>query len=55
MTDIDYTKIDRLMVVDHSSKANPVGINYSKEGIAIEPSVQDGGRTLKIFVGDKND
>jgi hypothetical protein len=56
MLDLDWTKeITRFEVIDHTS-GDFRGRCYSKgwplDKIKIELSVQDGGRTLKVFVDD---
>lgn len=58
-TQIDETKITRLEVINHATNKMNVGrlLTLYKEledFEAIELSVQDGGRTLKIFLRDKD-
>lgn len=57
-TQIDETKITRLEVINHATNNMNVGriLTLYKEledFETIELSVQDGGRTLKIFLRDK--
>ena len=52
---IDESKISRVELIDHTKKAIAAGRHgrvYAQRGIAVELSVQDGGRTLKIFLDD---
>ena len=58
MKEIDETKITRLEVINHATDKNGLRIGraltvYKEMGDfnSIELSVQDGGRTLKIFLG----
>lgn len=44
---IDYTKLSRLTIVNHN-KAIPRVLE--EWGVNIKPSVQDEGRTLKLFL-----
>jgi len=47
-----YKKVTRVEVIDEKGRA------YTRTGVSVKPSVQDGGVTLKIFVkaskGSKN-
>jgi hypothetical protein len=47
---IDDSKITRVVFVDHYG-----GTLYSRSKIALALSVQDDGRTLKVFVRDQDD
>ena len=55
MKEIDETKINRIEIINHASNDHPIGrllVLYKEmfdfEGVEI--SIQDGGRTLKIFL-----
>lgn len=57
MTEIDETKITRIEVINHATSQNGNGIGrlltlYKEMGDfnTIEISIQDNGRTLKIFL-----
>ena len=57
MTEIDETIIDRVEIINHATAENGNGIGrlltlYKEMGDfnSIELSVQDGGKTLKIFL-----
>lgn len=55
-TQIDETKITRLEVINHATNDHAIGrllTFYEEDFDSIELSVQDGGRTLKIFLRDK--
>lgn len=59
-TQIDETKITRLEVINHATDNHPIGrlLTLYKElddFDHIELSVQDGGKTLKIFLVRKNE
>jgi hypothetical protein len=47
----DLSKVDRFEVIDHSKDLK--GKCYFKHDCSIELSLQDGKRTLKVFVNDK--
>jgi hypothetical protein len=56
MKEIDETKITRLEVINHTKNDYAIGrllTLYKELGDfnGIEISIQDGGRTLKIFLG----
>lgn len=44
----DDSKITRFEVIDENGRA------YTRWDVKVEVSIQDGGRTMKIFVHDKN-
>jgi len=57
MTEIDETKINRVEIINHATAKNGNGIGrlltlYKEMGDfnTIEISIQDNGRTLKIFL-----
>jgi hypothetical protein len=57
MTEIDETKINRVEIINHATTENGNGIGrlltlYKEMGDfnSIELSIQDGGKTLKIFL-----
>lgn len=55
MKEIDETKINRLEIINHASNDYPIGrlLTLYKEMSnfnGIEISIQDGGKTLKIFL-----
>ncbi len=55
MKEIDETKINRIEVINHATNELPIGrllALYKLMGDfeSIEISVQDGGKTLKIFL-----
>jgi hypothetical protein len=57
-TQIDETKITRLEVINHATNDHAIGrlltlYKELKDFDNIELSVQDGGRTLKVFLRDK--
>jgi hypothetical protein len=52
-TPINYDAITRLEIIDHRKTANPAGRAFVAWNAALTPSVQDNGRTLKIFVTDE--
>lgn len=59
-TQIDETKITRLEVINHATDNHPIGrlLTLYKElddFDHIELSVQDGGKTLKIFLVRNNE
>ena len=59
MTELNEEKITRLEVINHASNDRPIGriLTLYKEihdFDNIEISVQDGGRTLKIFLNSDN-
>jgi len=49
MNNIDTEKIDRLEVIDETGRAYVKGSIYGSP-VSVELSVQDDGRTLKVFV-----
>jgi hypothetical protein len=55
MKEIDETKINRIEIINHASNDHPIGrlLTLYKELFdfnGIEISLQDGGKTLKIFL-----
>lgn len=48
----DTSKVTRLEVIDHRIHALKPGRTFSAHGCRIELSIQDDGRTLKVFVDD---
>lgn len=59
-TQIDESKVTRLEVINHASDKNRIGrlLTLYKElddFDHIEISMQDGGRTMKIFLVSKNE
>lgn len=61
MAEVDCSHVTRFEVVDHSGAASRV--TYDPEhprsvvayGVDVELSVQDDGRTLKVFLRDRGD
>lgn len=45
--------ITRITVVDHRAGAQPFGRVFEAWDINLDISIQDGGRTLKLFVNDR--
>lgn len=57
---MDYSNVTRFEVIDHRMPFGKTGVVsgrvFSARECRIEESLQDGGRTLKIFVtGDRRD
>ena len=54
MKEIDETKINRIEVINHASNDHPIGrlltLYQELDFNGIEISLQDGGKTLKIFL-----
>lgn len=53
--EIDETKINRIEVINHAANDHPIGrlLTLHKEMFdfdSIQISIQDGGKTLKIFL-----
>ena len=49
----DYDKVTRFEVIDHtSSKEGRIFVKYS---VMVDVSIQDNGRTMKVFLKDKNE
>ena len=48
MVSIDTSKVSRVEVIDHSKDGE--GRVYTKWDVKVELSLQDSGRTLKVFV-----
>lgn len=46
-------KITRIVVVDHRAGAQPFGRVFEAWDISLDLSIQDGGRTLKLFVDER--
>lgn len=49
--EIQVSKLSRIEVIDHS--VNGEGRVYSKWDVSVSLSVQDDGKTLKVFVKNK--
>lgn len=47
--DVDLSKVDRFEVIDETGRAYVKGSIYGSP-VKVELSVQDDGRTLKVFV-----
>jgi hypothetical protein len=48
---VEYPQVDRFEVIDHTSKARGrVVVEY---GVKVEVSIQDGGKTMKIFLTNR--
>lgn len=47
--------ITRVAVIDHTHRPDVAGLVYSKWDVKVEVSIQDDGRTLKIFIKDKDE
>jgi hypothetical protein len=45
--------ITRITVVDHRAGAQPFGRVFEAWNINLDISIQDGGRTLKLFVTER--
>jgi hypothetical protein len=58
MSDIqaDLTKVTRFEVIDHTASRNPpgqpTGWTHTRYGVSVALSLQDDGRTLKVFLTD---
>ena len=50
---VDTTKIDRVEVINHRTDAERFGKVFTQWDCSVEISIQDGGRTLKVFVDDR--
>lgn len=44
---IDFSKVTRVEVIDES------GRKYTRWYCDVEPHIQDGGRTLKLFISER--
>ena len=53
MDKLDLKKVTRFEVIDYTLEDN--NRIYSKHWIKVEPSIQDDGRTLKIFITEKKE
>lgn len=54
--DLDLSKVTRFEVIDHSLPFPEAGRVYTKRDIEkLEFSVQDEGRTLKVFISKNNE
>ena len=53
MTTIDTDKLTRVSLIDHTDSG--LGLVWEKYNIAVEIFVQDDGRTLKVFVQDRDE
>lgn len=53
MSNIDVSKVDRFEVIDSSGRAYVKGSIYGTP-VKIELSLQDDGKTLKVFVEEQN-
>jgi hypothetical protein len=48
---VDYSKVTRIEVINHGGVPDAkIGRLMVLYGVRVEPSVQDGGRTLKLFL-----
>ena len=48
---MDFKKVTRVELIDHSSEATPFGRVFSKWGCKkVEVQLQDNEQTLKIFI-----
>jgi hypothetical protein len=51
---MDAAKLTRVEVIDHRKNAPHYGRAFVAWHVKAEIDVQDGGRTLKVFVSDPN-
>lgn len=49
---METDKVTRFEVIDHTAMADPVGRIVVKRGVKVKLSLQDDGRTLKVFLSD---
>lgn len=52
--DVDLSKVDRFEVIDETGRAYVKGSIYGSP-VKVELSVQDDGRTLKVFVEKRDE
>ena len=48
---LEYPQVDRFEVIDHTSKAR--GRVIVEYGVKVEVSIQDSGKTMKIFLTNR--
>ena len=52
--EIFSTQFTRVVLVDHRQNAPKYGIVFEKYNVIIDISIQDDGKTLKVFVTDQD-